>query len=256
MASLHFINHSGRMTNSQDEVSSADKILSPEIDADDRSGDSQPCFRAESQEGDRNETARLNVGGKHYKISRDALMRYEGSMLASLVSDKWKEADGEDEIFIDRDGCHFKYILDYIRSDRVYVSNLSELSALKLEFDYFGIEADMSKVSVKDDFETIIELVDEIAEHEATIEQKKKKIAVIKESYRLANDFSSRAETQGLYLRHNIGKDVDKELLRSCLQSRGLHVVTYGDESGVEYVDICTIGRKDKHVKKDDPNES
>ena len=198
------------------------------------------------QKDEPNPIVRLNVGGTRYEVSRDTLTRYEGSMLTSLLSGKWKEGEGgENEIFIDRDGRRFGYILDYLRSNRVYLPDLSDQSALKDEFEFFGIEADMSKVSVKDDFETIIELVDEIAEHEATIEQKKKKIAVIKESYRLANDFSSRAETQGLYLRHNIGKDVDKELLRSCLQSRGLHVVTYGDESGVEYVDICTIGRKD-----------
>ena len=193
---------------------------------------------------------RLNVGGVRYEVARDTLMLYEDSMLASLISGKWKERNGEEEIFIDRDGGRFKYVLDYLRSDRVYLSDLSDHSALEDEFEYFGIEADMSKVSVKNDFGSIRELVKEIKGYEAKIEEKNTKIATIKESYRLANDFSIRSETQGLFLRHDdLSKNVDKEFLRDCLQSRGLHVVSYGDESGEEYADICTLARKDK-VKK------
>jgi hypothetical protein len=60
------------------------------------------------------------------------------------------------------------------------------------------------------------ELTQEIEEHEEFIKEKKKKIAAIKESYRLASDFTSRTDSQGLYVRHNVGVAIDKEMLREC----------------------------------------
>ena len=200
-------------------------------------------------DANKDDIVRLNVGGTRYDASRDTLMRYEGSMLASLVSGKWKEGDGDTEIFIDRSGRRFEYILDYLRSDRVYVPDLSYHAALLDEFEYFGIDVDESKVAVTDDFTAINELGQEIRCHQAIIEQERKKIAAMQESYQLASDFAKDAERSlGLYSR-TIGKDVDKELLRSCLLSRGLYVVSYGsDRSGLVNVNICTIGTKDEHV--------
>ena len=172
-------------------------------------------------------------------------MRYERSMLASLVSGKWKEGDGDKEIFIDRDGTRFKYILDYLRSDRLHVPHLSDRSTLKDEFDFFGIDADMSKVSVVDDFTAIDQLSKEIKEHERIIEEKKKKIAAMKRSYYIANEFSSRAEDKGLCMMIPVGRSVDKELLRGCLVARGLQVVAYHtDEYDRDTVEISISGSK------------
>ncbi|GAX22436.1 hypothetical protein FisN_14Hu050 [Fistulifera solaris] len=99
-----------------------------------------------SPQGDEQKpTVRLNVGGMRYEVARDTLMFYEDSMLASLVSGRWKEGNGEDEIFIDRDGRRFGFLLNYLRSDRVYLSESSDQAALEDEFEYFGIDADMSK---------------------------------------------------------------------------------------------------------------
>lgn len=199
----------------------------------------------------KSEIIRLNVGGARFEVSRDTLMRCEGSMLASLISGKWKEGHGEKEIFIDRDGRLFGFILAYLRSDRVFVPDLMDQAALQAEFEYFGIDADLAKVSVKLDFVTIHELSKEIKKYEGIIEGNKKKIAAIKESYRLANDFSSRSESQNLYLRHDIDKDVDKDLLRECLLSRGLYVVCSGSrESGAPTLSLCVAGMQDKYGKK------
>ncbi|GAX25731.1 hypothetical protein FisN_14Lh051 [Fistulifera solaris] len=189
---------------------------------------------------------RLNVGGTRYEAARETLTRLERSMLASLIAGTWKEGNGQNEIFLDRDGKLFAYILAYLRSDRVYVPDLSVQSALRDEFQYFGIDADMSKVSVTDDFVTINELGKEIKRSEKSNLQKAKKIAAIKESYRLVGEFSVRAETQGLFLRHDIDDDVDTELLRACLLSRGLHVVNYHTDSMPHTVDLCAIGLKDQ----------
>ena len=221
--------------------------------------DSSPSAPAESVlAAARKDIVRLDVGGTRYKVSRDTLMRCEGSMLANLVSGKWKEGNGEGEIFIDRDGGRFKYILDYLRSDRVYLPDLSDRSALQDEFDYFGINADMSKIFLKDDFVTISELGEEIKVHEAAIEQKKKKIAAIQESYVLTMKFAKNAKAgrKGMKMRFN--KDVDKEMLRECLLSRGLYVACYsGREPNDEMVTLCAIGVKEKLMagqKNQNPN--
>lgn len=127
------------MSNSQDkETASIDQQASLKRGLEGTSDDCPPSLRAKCSPlgGEPNPIIRLNVGGTRYEVSRDTLMRYERSMLASLVSGKWKEGDGDKEIFIDRDGTRFKYILDYLRSDRLHVPHLSDRSTLKDEFDF------------------------------------------------------------------------------------------------------------------------
>ncbi|GAX10775.1 hypothetical protein FisN_UnNu008 [Fistulifera solaris] len=199
----------------------------------------------------RTDIVHLNVGGTRYEVSRSTLMHYEGSMLASLISGKWKEGEGDVEIFIDRNGRRFEWVLDYLRSDRAYVPDLSDQLALKEELDYFGIAVDMSKVSVTDDFVTINELSQEIKVHKATIAQKEKRIAAIKESYRLAGEFADYSENEKLKVRLSVNKDVDTKMLRRCLLSRGLHVLRSGSkESGAPTLYLCVAGQKSKCVTK------
>lgn len=120
---------------------------------------------------------------------------------------------------------------------------MSDRQALNKMFEYFDIDADMSKVSFKDGFASMKDCWDEIKKYELIVQRKKKKLAALKESYRLANEFSDRVEEQGFYLRHDINKNVDQYLLRGFLLSRGLNVVAYiiEFESGVHSVSICPI---------------
>lgn len=67
---------------------------------------------AETEAQPRITTVRLNVGGQRYEVSRELLMR-DDTMLSRLVSDMWLH-DPEEEIFIDRDGTHFRYVLEYL----------------------------------------------------------------------------------------------------------------------------------------------
>lgn len=85
----------------------------------------------------------LNVGGTRYDVSRDTLERCEGSMLASLISDHWKEGNSDDDkpIFIDRNGLLFQYVLDYLRTRKVFVPPSVSRAAVKEEFQYYGIDA-------------------------------------------------------------------------------------------------------------------
>jgi hypothetical protein len=137
-----------------------------------------------------------------------------------------------------------------LRSDRVYLSDIVDQAALKDEFDYFGIDADMSKVCARNDFGTIADLNGKIKKYEGMINNQKTKIAAIKESYRLASEFTSCSDAQGLYLKQKVGMDIDTELLRECLLSRGLHVVCYDTDEPVLTANICSAAMKHKYVKK------
>ena len=53
----------------------------------------------------------LDVGGRHFATSRRTLLKADGSILKVLVQ------DGKRHYFIDRDGAHFRYILNYLRED-------------------------------------------------------------------------------------------------------------------------------------------
>ena len=141
---------------------------------------------------------------------------------------------------MDREGGMFQYLPDLLNS-----------SAFQDEFDYFGIDADMSNVLMKNDHVAVRQLANGSKGYELIIEQKRKKMEAIKESYGLASEFTNRGESQGLYLRHDINYDVDKELLRDCLLSRGLYVVAYDNrESGEHTAHICTLAMKNKIAKK------
>ena len=91
---------------------------------------------------------RLNVGGTLYDVARDTLDRCSGSMLASLVSARWTTGSSGDSeiIFIDRNGFLFQYVLDYLRNNKLHLPCSVSRAAVKDEFDYCGISADMNHV--------------------------------------------------------------------------------------------------------------
>lgn len=85
-------------------------------------------------------TVSFDVGGTKYRVSRSLIEIYPKTMLARLVSDTWQK-DPDKEIFIDRDGDRFRYILDYMRHQKVSlpVTDLTK-HALLQELEYFGFE--------------------------------------------------------------------------------------------------------------------
>jgi hypothetical protein len=88
-----------------------------------------------------NETTivRFNVGGVKYEVSRSLIEAYPSTMLARLVSDTWQQDLGS-EIFIDRNGQRFQYVLDYMRDQEINLPlNTTKGSAVK-ELEYFGFE--------------------------------------------------------------------------------------------------------------------
>jgi hypothetical protein len=106
---------------------------------------------------------RLNVGGTRYDVSRDTMERCEGSMLASLISKDWKERNSPEPILIDCSGRLFEYVLEYLRTNEVYLPTLVDRTALEKEFSFYGIEVDMKNVHERNGRKYIEEIAPRIA---------------------------------------------------------------------------------------------
>lgn len=84
---------------------------------------------------------KLNVGGKHYEVSRNLIVKDGNStttMLSCLISETWHR-DPEAEVFIDRDGERFSYVLDYLRHGEVVLPNNVSSAELFKDLDFYGI---------------------------------------------------------------------------------------------------------------------
>jgi hypothetical protein len=89
---------------------------------------------------------RFDVGGRQYKVSCSLLEMHPNTMLARSASEQWQANPGG-EIFLERDGDRFKYVLDYLRDDgRVYLPANVFMAAFLADLVYYGIEVDESKI--------------------------------------------------------------------------------------------------------------
>ena len=65
-------------------------------------------------------TVKLNVGGHYFTTSVQTLNKDPGSMLHAMFSGRFDTKPSEDgSYFIDRDGTHFRYILNYLRTGQL-----------------------------------------------------------------------------------------------------------------------------------------
>lgn len=86
---------------------------------------------------------KLDVGGHIFSTSLKTLTRDKNSMLAIMFSGRHKLVKGADNTyFIDRDGTHFRYILNYLR-DGLFTDTLPEdmtiLKEIQREADYYQL---------------------------------------------------------------------------------------------------------------------
>lgn len=83
----------------------------------------------------------LNVGGEIYTTTLDTLTRCRDSMLGAMFTGQIPVLrDNRGNIFIDRDGKVFRYILNYLRSSSLDLpDSFSELALLQREADFFQI---------------------------------------------------------------------------------------------------------------------
>ena len=93
-------------------------------------------------------TIKFNVGGSKYEISQALLDRYPSCMLSKICSKTWVQADAEtatvkeaaEEIFIDRNGERFQYVLDYMRDSRVELPLSIPRTQFVADMEYFSLD--------------------------------------------------------------------------------------------------------------------
>jgi len=89
-----------------------------------------------------NRVVKLNVGGSLFTTSLTTLQRFPNTKLGAMFSNiDALVLDGDGYHFIDRDGTHFRYILNFLRAPKRFEVGLTplELRELKCECDYYGL---------------------------------------------------------------------------------------------------------------------
>ena len=90
-------------------------------------------------------TVIFNVGGALHEVTQTLLDQYPDSMLTKSASKEWYDSD-EKEIFIERDGSTFKYVLNFMRDGKVALPLTQTKAATILELEYFNINFDPANI--------------------------------------------------------------------------------------------------------------
>ena len=87
-------------------------------------------------------TVKLNVGGHTFTTSVQTLTKDPNSMLAAMFSGRFEMKASEDgAFFIDRDGTHFRFILNYLRSGKLTLPDgATFLKELAEEAEFYQIQ--------------------------------------------------------------------------------------------------------------------
>lgn len=102
------------------------------------------------------EIVKLDVGGKRFHTSKSTIMSQD-TMLSALVSERWNP-NKDEYVFIDRDGKHFRKILNFLRDGEISRPNTSEdLEELKKEANFYSI-VKLSKLLEKYEKSEIVKL--------------------------------------------------------------------------------------------------
>ena len=85
---------------------------------------------------------KLNVGGHYFTTSLQTLTKDPNSMLAAMFSGKFETRPSEDgAFFIDRDGTHFRFILNYLRTGKLTLPDEATiLREVEEEADFYQIQ--------------------------------------------------------------------------------------------------------------------
>ncbi|KAL9431404.1 hypothetical protein AB3S75_026565 [Citrus x aurantiifolia] len=94
-----------------------------------------------AKDSDSSSMVRLNIGGKQFYTTIDTLTRREPeSMLAAMFSGRHTVCqDSEGYIFVDRDGKHFRHILNWLRDGAVPTLTESKFLELLREAEYYQL---------------------------------------------------------------------------------------------------------------------
>jgi len=102
-------------------------------------------YRLVKGTGDR---VRLDVGGQHYSTTIETLTAVPDSVLGRMFSGRFPIELVEGRVFIDRDGTHFRHILNFLRDPVNWKFNHKDkqiLDEMRTEARYYGLEDPMFK---------------------------------------------------------------------------------------------------------------
>ena len=96
-------------------------------------------------------TVKLNVGGHNFTTSVQTLTKDPKSMLAAMFSGKFEMKPSEDgTFFIDRDGTHFRFILNYLRNGELILpEGATFLKELEAEAKFYQIQGILDELKPK-----------------------------------------------------------------------------------------------------------
>jgi hypothetical protein len=101
---------------------------------------------------------KFNVGGTRYEVSQSLIDSFPNTLLAKSASKQWNKRLNN-EIFIERDGHRFQYVLDYMRDGHANIPVGASKDAVLEDLKYYGFdnikEVNVSKV-VKVDAQTLM----------------------------------------------------------------------------------------------------
>ena len=94
-------------------------------------------------------TVNLNVGGHCFKTSIQTLTKDPNTMLAAMFSGKFGMKPCEDgAFFIDRDGTHFRFILNYLRTGKLTLpEGATFLKEVLEEAEFYQIQGIIDELS-------------------------------------------------------------------------------------------------------------
>ena len=96
-------------------------------------------------------TINLNIGGRRFTTSLQTLNKDPNSMLAAMFSGKFEVKPSEDgAFFIDRDGKHFRFILNYLRNGELILpEGATFLKELEAEAKFYQIQGIVDELKPK-----------------------------------------------------------------------------------------------------------
>lgn len=200
------------------------------------------------------ESVRLDVGGRTFKVSRSLINQHDTTMLARLVSDTWqsvKDSEKSSNLFIDRDGDRFAYVLDFLRYGRVTLPCHIPRELFLLDLDFFGIEGATDETVVLDhDYfchsSKVSEMYSLRAKLSAQVKDIDRKLAAITLSSGYFEHYAEKGnlsfscvvrkgiddEGEMLHIRRNLYNKTSYEfsLVNVYLKEYGLQLITYSDD--------------------------
>ena len=103
---------------------------------------------------------KLNVGGHHFTTSAKMLSKDRNSKLAAMFSGRFEMKPCKDgAFFIDRDGTHFRFILNYLRTGKLTLpEGATFLKELEEEAEFYQIQGMVEELKKMSKSLTIVNL--------------------------------------------------------------------------------------------------